>query len=84
MKCQKRKVRKANRCKSIKACAVGLAKIAAAMANGGSLGGVKVVGEKGWQALHAKPTKGSLGKGIWEVIHITQVKLFDISIVDIF
>jgi len=50
----------------------GLAKIAAAMANGGSLGGVKVLGEKGWQALHAKPTKGSLGKGIWEVIHITQ------------
>ena len=57
----------------------GLAKIAAAMANGGSLGGVKVLGEKGWRALHAKSTKGSLGKGIWEVIHITQVKLFDIS-----
>jgi len=49
----------------------GLAKIAAAMANGGSLGGVKVLGEKGWEALHAKPTFGSLGKGIWEV-HLTQ------------
>ena len=35
----------------------------------------KVVGEKGWQALHAKPTEGSLGKGIWENIHITQVKM---------
>ena len=46
--------------------------------------GVKVLGEKGWQALHAKPTKGSLGKGIWEVIHITQVNMFDVSIVDIF
>ena len=51
----------------------GLAKIAAAMANGGSLDGVEVLGSKGWQALHAIPTKGCLGKGIWEVIYITQV-----------
>ena len=43
------------------------------MANGGSLDGVEVLGSKGWQALHANPTKGSLGKGIWEVIYITQV-----------
>ena len=40
---KKGKVRKANRCKSIKTCVAGLAKIAAAMANGGSLGGVKVL-----------------------------------------
>jgi len=41
--------------------AAGLAKIAAAMANGGSLKGVKVLGEKGWKALHAEPTPGNLG-----------------------
>ena len=92
---------------------LGLAKIAAAMANGGSLEGVKVLaspsliiniiiiiliisiiniiviimkvlGDKGWKALHAKPTVGSLGKGVWEGIHITQVGVFDISVVDIF
>ena len=45
---------------------------------------MKVLGEKGWEALHAKPTVGSLGKGVWEVIHITQVGVFDISVVDIF
>ena len=28
---------------------------------------------EGWDALHANPTVGSLGKGIWEVIYITQV-----------
>lgn len=39
----------------------GLAKVAAAMANGGSLGGVKVLGKKGWDALHAEPTAGTLG-----------------------
>jgi len=39
----------------------GLATIGAAMANGGSLGGVKVLGEKGWKALHADPTPGGLG-----------------------
>ena len=39
----------------------GLAKVAAAMANGGSLGGVKVLGKKGWDALHAAPTAGTLG-----------------------
>ena len=31
------------------------------MANGGSLGGVKVLGKKGWDALHAEPTAGTLG-----------------------
>ena len=43
---KKGKVRKANSCISIKtcySCVAGLAKIAAAMANGGSLGGVKVL-----------------------------------------
>ena len=40
---KKGKVRKANSCISIKTCVAGLAKIAAAMANGGSLGGVKVL-----------------------------------------
>lgn len=50
----------------------GLAKIAAAMANRGSFDGVRILGEKGWDALHANPTVGSLGKGIWEVIYITQ------------
>ena len=30
-------------------CTLGLAIIAAAMANGGTVGGVKVLGEKGWK-----------------------------------
>merc|ERR1712037_344698 len=52
--------------------AAGLAKIAAAMANGGSLKGVKVLGEKGWKALHAKPTPGNLGMNLSEDIYFTQ------------
>ena len=42
-------------------CTLGLAIIAAAMANGGTVGGVKVLGEKGWKALHADSTPGGLG-----------------------
>jgi len=52
--------------------AAGLAKIAAAMANGGSLKGVKVLGEKGWKALHAEPTPGNLGMNLSEDIYFTQ------------
>ena len=50
----------------------GLAKIAAAMANGGTVGGVKVLGEKGWKALHADSTPGGLWTGS-NIIYITQV-----------
>ena len=51
----------------------GLAKIAAAMANGGSLKGVKVLGEKGWKALHADPTPGNLGMSLSDDSYFTQV-----------
>ena len=51
----------------------GLAKIAAAMANGGTFQGVKVLGEKGWETLHAKPTLGKLGFGSDDELHFTQV-----------
>jgi len=51
--------------------AQGLAMIAAAMANGGAVGGVKLLGEKGWKALHAHPTRGGLGVG-QGVFHFTQ------------
>ena len=34
----------------------GLAKLGAAMANKGTFKGVKILGDKGWQALHADPT----------------------------
>ena len=58
----------------------GLAKIAAAMANGGTFQGVKVLGEKGWEALHAKPTLGKLGFGSDDELHFTQVLfVFDAS-----
>jgi len=49
----------------------GLGVIAAAMANGGSLKGTKVLGEKGWQALHANPTPGNLGMSLEET-YFTQ------------
>ena len=52
---------------------VGLAKVAAAMANGGTFQGVKVLGEKGWEGLHAKPTLGQLGFGSSDELHFTQV-----------
>ena len=59
---------------------IGLAKIAAAMANGGTFQGVKVLGEKGWEALHAKPTLGKLGFGSDDELHFTQVLcVFDAS-----
>ena len=45
------------------------------MANGGSLKGTKVLGEKGWQALHAKPTPGNLGMSL-EDSYFTQVAVF--------
>ena len=51
----------------------GLAKVAAAMANGGKFQGVKVLGEKGWEALHAKPTLGQLGFGSSDELYFTQV-----------
>jgi len=41
------------------------------MANGGAVGGVKLLGEKGWKALHAHPTHGGLGVG-QGVFHFTQ------------
>ena len=56
----------------------GLAKIAAAMANGGSLKGVKVLGEKGWKALHADPTPGNLGMNLSEDSYFTQVSCFSV------
>ena len=43
------------------------------MANGGTFQGVKVLGEKGWKALHAKPTLGKLGFGSDDELHFTQV-----------
>ena len=43
------------------------------MANGGSLKGVKVLGEKGWKALHAHSTPGNLGMNLSEDIYFTQV-----------
>ena len=43
------------------------------MANGGTFQGVKVLGEKGWEALHAKPTLGKLGFGSDDELHFTQV-----------
>ena len=52
---------------------VGLAKVAAAMANGGTFQGVKVLGEKGWEAMHAKPTLGQLGFGSSDELYFTQV-----------
>ena len=51
----------------------GLAKVAAAMANGGKFQGVKVLGEKGWEASHAKPTLGQLGFGSSDELYFTQV-----------
>ena len=51
----------------------GLAKVAAAMASGGTFQGVKVLGEKGWEALHAKPTLGQLGFGSSDELYFTQV-----------
>ena len=45
------------------------------MANGGSLKGTKVLGEKGWQALHANPTPGNLGMSL-EDSYFTQVAVF--------
>jgi len=38
----------------------GLARMAAAMANGGKVGDCEVLGPAGWQALHAEPTDGFL------------------------
>ena len=52
---------------------VGLAKVAAAMANGGTFQEVKVLGEKGWEAMHAKPTLGQLGFGSSDELYFTQV-----------
>ena len=52
---------------------VGLAKVAAAMANGGTFRGVKVLGEKGWEAMHANPTPGQLGFGSSDELYFTQV-----------
>ena len=52
---------------------VGLAKVAAAMANGGTFKGVKVLGKKGWEAMHAKPTLGQLGFGSSDELYFTQV-----------
>ena len=50
------------------------------MANGGTLQDVKVLGEKGWEALHAKPTLGKLGFGSDDELHFTQVLcVFDAS-----
>ena len=43
------------------------------MANRGTFQGVKVLGEKGWEALHAKPTLGKLGFGSDDELHFTQV-----------
>jgi len=40
----------------------GLGKVAASMANGGSLNGFTVLSNKGWQALHSNPTPGGLGQ----------------------
>ena len=45
------------------------------MANGGSLKGTKVLGEKGWQALHANATPGNLGMSL-EDSYFTQVAVF--------
>merc|ERR1719228_2855773 len=50
----------------------GLAKVAAAMANGGSFQGVTVLGPKGWEAMHAKPTLGQLGFGSSDELYFTQ------------
>ena len=43
------------------------------MANGGSFKGVKVLGEKGWKALHADPTPGNLGMNLSVDSYFTQV-----------
>ena len=43
------------------------------MASGGTFQGVKVLGEKGWEALHAKPTLGQLGFGSSDELFFTQV-----------
>ena len=43
------------------------------MANGGTFQGVKVLGEKGWEAMHAKPTLGQLGFGSSDELYFTQV-----------
>ena len=51
----------------------GLAKVAAAMANGGTFQGVVVLGEKGWEGMHAKPTIGQLGFGSSDELYFTQV-----------
>ena len=34
---------------------------------------MKVLGEKGWKALHAEPTPGNLGMNLSEDIYFTQV-----------
>jgi len=39
----------------------GLAKLAGAMANKGKLGGVEVLSEKAWEALHANPKPAKIG-----------------------
>lgn len=62
-------------------CSPGLAMIGAAMANGGSLGGVKVLGEKGWKALHADPTPGGLGfapDNPLDMTYFTQVNIISV------
>jgi len=49
----------------------GLAKLGAAMANKGSFKGVKILGEKGWEALHADPTFFAMYEG-WLPTNFTQ------------
>jgi len=39
-----------------------LAKIAAFMANGGTLGGTKMISEESWEKAHSNPTDDWLGK----------------------
>ena len=34
---------------------------------------VKVLGKKGWEAMHAKPTLGQLGFGSSDELYFTQV-----------
>jgi len=50
----------------------GLGKVAASMANGGSLNGFTLLSNKGWQALHSNPTPGGLGLAGAPPIHFTQ------------
>jgi len=49
----------------------GLAKLGAAMANKGSFKGIKILGEKGWEALHADPTFFAMYEG-WLPTNFTQ------------